>query len=141
MTLSYRADTGPPLAGSPFAYAPADGGRDEVFGPGGAPHAHCSNLMASLEGLGVAEVQARWDRARRADFHNFGHYHQYLNMGHIANNGSLCGFNGYAMSIKASPEPPQQAFYLVDSKRGKTCCSPIWAGDVEEEARLWKEAA
>jgi hypothetical protein len=30
------------------------------------------------------------------------------------------------MSIKATPEPPQQAFYLLDAKRGKTCKSPIW---------------
>jgi hypothetical protein len=41
-------------------------------------------------------------------------------------NGSVVGYNGYAMAIKATPEPPQQAFYILDSKRGKTCKSPIW---------------
>lgn len=31
----------------------------------------------------------------------------------------------YALSIKASPEPPVQAFFLVDSQIGKTIVAPI----------------
>jgi hypothetical protein len=69
---------------------------------------------------------SQWDIARRCHFHNFGHFHQYIDTGNIAVNGSVIGYNAYAMSIKAKPEPPQQAFYLIDSKRGKTCKSPIW---------------
>jgi hypothetical protein len=108
-------------------------------------HYHHGDEISYGGGVGgitipINKAVAQWDKARRCDFHNFGHFHQYLNMGNIANNGSLIGFNAYAMSIKASPEPPQQAFYLVDSKRGKTCCSPIWAGDVAEEAKF-SEAA
>jgi hypothetical protein len=41
-------------------------------------------------------------------------------------NGSVIGFNAYAMSIKATPEPPQQFFHLLDSRRGKTAQCPIW---------------
>lgn len=68
----------------------------------------------------------RWNDVRRCDFHHFGHFHQYLNHGHFTVNGSLIGYNAYAMSIGAKPEPPQQAFYVLDSKRGKTACCPIW---------------
>jgi hypothetical protein len=40
------------------------------------------------------------------------------------------------MSVKGKPEPPQQLFYLLDSKRGKTAVSPIWVSDGDEEAAL-----
>jgi hypothetical protein len=33
------------------------------------------------------------------------------------------------MEIRAPFEPPQQAFYVLDSKRGKTAKHPIWVGD------------
>lgn len=72
---------------------------------------------------------AQWDRARSCHYHHFGHFHQYLDAGNLVVNGSCIGFNAYAMSIKAAPEPPVQAFYLLDSKRGKTCKSPIWVRD------------
>jgi hypothetical protein len=76
---------------------------------------------------------AQWNKVRRSHFHNFGHYHQYFDFEDITGNGSLIGFNSYAMSIKASPERPQQAFYIVDSKHGKTCKCPVWVGDPEAE--------
>lgn len=75
---------------------------------------------------------AQWDIARKCHYHNFGHWHQYIDTGRVALNGSVIGFNAYAMSIKATPEPPQQAFYLLDSKRGKTCKSPIWVRDSKD---------
>ena len=72
---------------------------------------------------------AQWDRAKRCHFHNFGHFHQRIDIGHIAVNGSVIGFNAYAMSIKANPEVPAQSFYVIDSVRGKTACYPIWVGE------------
>lgn len=84
---------------------------------------------------------AQWDIARKCHFHNFGHWHQYIDTGRVALNGSVIGFNAYAMSIKATPEPPQQAFYLIDSKRGKTCKSPIWVRDSKDMPRDGRQAA
>jgi hypothetical protein len=40
-------------------------------------------------------------------------------------NGSLIGYNAYALAIKASPEPPVQAFFLIDSRFGKTVVCPV----------------
>jgi hypothetical protein len=84
---------------------------------------------------------AAWDKVRRCHFHHFGHYHQYFDLGNIVGNGSLIGYNGYAMSIKAAPEPAQQFFYLLDSKRGKTAKSPVWCEDRETEKKLWRNVA
>ena len=72
---------------------------------------------------------AQWDIARRCDYHNFGHWHQYIDTGRVAVNGSVIGYNAYAMSIKATPEVPQQSFYVIDSKRGKTAKYPIWVAE------------
>lgn len=77
---------------------------------------------------------AQWNIAKHCHYHHFGHWHQYIDSGPITVNGSVIGFNAYAMSIKASPEPPQQAFYLLDSKRGKTCKSPIWVRESSKTA-------
>jgi hypothetical protein len=55
-----------------------------------------------------------------------GHWHQLVDYGDVTVNGSLIGYNAYAMSVRAKPEPPQQAFYVLDSKRGKSCRAPIW---------------
>jgi hypothetical protein len=79
---------------------------------------------------------AQWDIVRRCHYHHFGHWHQYTDTGRIVVNGSLIGYSAYAMAIKAAPEIPQQAFYLLDSKRGKTAKSPIWVSDPTLEAPL-----
>lgn len=94
-------------------------------------HFHHGDDIAYGGGVGGISVPgnkavAQWDKWRAADYHHFGHFHQYLDLGAAVFNGSLIGPNAYAMSIKATPEPPQQAFYILDSKRGKTCKSPIW---------------
>lgn len=94
-------------------------------------HGDETNYQGGVGGIMIPinKAVAQWDIARRCHFHNFGHWHQYNNNGRITVNGSVIGYNAYAMSIKATPEAPQQAFYLLDSKRGKTCKSPIWVRD------------
>lgn len=69
---------------------------------------------------------ARWDRVRKTDVHHIGHFHQYTDFGRVVVNGSLIGYGPFSMSIGADPEPPQQAFYYVDSKRGKCKSTPLW---------------
>ena len=44
---------------------------------------------------------------------------------HCGVHNSLCGYNAYALSIKADYEEPRQAFFLIDKKRGKTITAPI----------------
>lgn len=51
-------------------------------------------------------------RPATCDF--LGHYHQYIPTSKFLMNGSLIGWNPYAISIHARYEEPQQAFFMVD---------------------------
>lgn len=73
----------------------------------------------------------RWDTARRAHYTCVGHFHQYLDMGSITVNGSLIGYSPFALRIAAEYEEPAQAFFLIDSKRGKCMATPIWVAEME----------
>lgn len=79
----------------------------------------------------------KWDRVKESDFHHVGHFHQFLDLGHTLVNGSLIGYTEYAMSAGCDFEPPQQACYVLDSRRGKCFVSPIW---VDEDAPLKRAA-
>ena len=74
----------------------------------------------------------KWDSVRRSDLHHCGHFHEFLDLGHTLVNGSLIGYNAFAQSIGAEFEPPQQAFYLLDSRRGKCMVTPVWVDDADE---------
>ena len=69
---------------------------------------------------------ANWDVGRKADVTCIGHFHQYMSLPHAVINGSLIGYGPYAVSIGAKFEQPQQSFFLIDSRRGKTASYPIW---------------
>ena len=68
---------------------------------------------------------AGWDRGIKADITVLGHFHQYQSGSNYCMNGSMIGYSAYAQHIKASPEPPQQAFFLIDKDYGKTVSAPI----------------
>lgn len=63
---------------------------------------------------------------RRIDHVSLGHFHQRSDFGDITVNGSMIGLGPYSMHLHASPEPRQQSWFLVDSKRGKSISAPIW---------------
>lgn len=94
-------------------------------------HGHRVQYNGGSGGITIPlnKAVAAWDRVRRCDYHHFGHFHQYIDTGNIVVNGSVIGYNAYAMGIKAMPEAPAQAFYLLDSKRGKTAKSPVWVSE------------
>jgi hypothetical protein len=70
-----------------------------------------------------------WNAGKHADVTVIGHWHQYTPGRHAVVNGSLCGYGPYALSVKARYEPPQQAFFLVDAKRGMRGHTPLWVTD------------
>lgn len=69
---------------------------------------------------------AQWQTVRRADMDHFGHWHTYTDVPGFAVNGSMIGFNAFALHIKAAFEPPAQAFYLWDRKRGPCQKTAVW---------------
>jgi hypothetical protein len=74
-----------------------------------------------------------WNTVKPADVHNIGHFHQLTWTRNAVVNGSLMGFSPYAFHVKAHFEAPQQAFYVLDAKRGRSICAPIWVADTTEE--------
>ena len=94
-------------------------------------HGDSFRYMGGVGGLlipvkrGLNEIR----KYRPVDHFALGHFHQRLDLGDIAVNGSLIGIGPYSLSIKASPEAPQQSWFMVDSERGKCLSAPIWMPD------------
>jgi len=68
---------------------------------------------------------AQWNKARHVDLDILGHWHTREPSRDYVINGSLIGFNEYAERIKADFEPPQQSFFIIHPKFGKTAEFPI----------------
>ncbi len=66
-----------------------------------------------------------WDTSTRADYTILGHLHSYTPNRRYLVNGSMVGYNPFAISLGAQYEPPVQGFMLWDKKRGPTVHIPI----------------
>lgn len=92
-------------------------------------HGHAIKYSGGIGGLFIGAYKgiSQWQKARHADLDVFGHYHQSKDGGNFLCNGSLIGFNEYAVAIKADFEKPKQTFFLIDHKRKeKTVTTPIF---------------
>ncbi len=109
------------VADSYFAYV-------ELYGKRLRFH-HGDNLsyQGGIGGLTipVEKAIASWNKSKVADLDIFGHWHQFQQNPKWISNGSLIGYNAYALSIKAAFERPQQTFFLFDKDRGRTITAPI----------------
>jgi len=74
----------------------------------------------------VNKAIAAWNRASAAYLDVFGHWHQSLDGGRFVCNGSLIGYNAFAVEIKAEYEEPKQQYFLIDKERGKILTAPIF---------------
>lgn len=90
-------------------------------------HGHMIKYGGGVGGIFIPAYKAiaQWNKAKRADLDVFGHFHQCKDGGNFLSNGSLIGYNAFALSIKADFEPPRQQLFLLDKKRGRTCTWPI----------------
>lgn len=86
-------------------------------------HGHAMKYGGGIGGLFVPTYRAigNWNDGRRADLDCFGHFHQFRDGGSFICNGSLIGYNAYAVSIKAKFEKPKQTLFLIEKTRGRTC--------------------
>lgn len=94
-------------------------------------HGDDAKYGGGIGGIMIPILKAihRWDTVRRADLTCMGHFHQYTDVEGLTINGSLIGYNPYALAIGARYEDPKQSFFLLDSKRGKTFPASIWVKD------------
>ena len=92
-------------------------------------HGHAVRYNGGVGGLTIPlnKAIAQWNKGRVATLDVIGHWHQYMpaRQGGCVVNGSLIGYNGFALRIKAGYEDPTQAFFLIDRDRGVTCHWPI----------------
>lgn len=111
-------------------------------------HVHHFDTVKSQGGVGgilvpLNRAAARWREKYHAHVSCGGHFHQYMHTPQVIVNGSLIGYSSYADSLpSASPEPAQQAFWLVDEKRGICQATPLWVSDPSAEKEiLWSKSA
>ncbi len=55
-----------------------------------------------------------------------GHFHTSIEGPDLISNGSLIGYNAYAMNCGCSYEPPQQTCFWIDSNRGRTMTGRLY---------------
>jgi hypothetical protein len=93
-------------------------------------HGDGLKFQGGIGGLTIPTEKAiaSWNKSpNRADLDLFGHWHQFQQSRTWLCNGSLIGYNAYALSVvKAAFEPPIQTYFLLDKKRGRTMTSPIY---------------
>lgn len=94
-------------------------------------HGHAFKYAGGIGGLYVPLVRyitkISKSKIQNADLDAIAHWHtlDYLRGAGALVNGSVCGYNSYAIKKGFNPEPPQQQFLIVDKKRGFTINAPI----------------
>lgn len=90
-------------------------------------HGHGMRYGGGVGGLFIPAYKAisRWNDGRRADIDCFGHFHQFRDGGSFICNGSLIGYNAYAVAGGFSYEAPKQVMFVIERERGRTFTVPI----------------
>lgn len=90
-------------------------------------HGHNVKFHGGVGGVTIPMMKFvhRANQQRYAAHDFIGHFHTLTRHSDFTINGSLVGFDSYALSIGARPERPQQAFQLIDAKRHFTVSAPI----------------
>jgi len=94
-------------------------------------HGHAIKFAGGIGGISISANKkiAQWDKTRQANVDLFGHFHQFeVGRGRkFICNGSLSGYNAYAVNGGFEPEKPLQAFFLVNHTRKEiTDICPVW---------------
>ena len=91
-------------------------------------HGHAMRYGGGVGGIYIPinKAIAQWNKAKRVDWDFFAHFHQLKDGGNFICNGSIIGYNAFALSIKADYEDPKQAFFVIHSKKGRLGYSPIF---------------
>lgn len=84
---------------------------------------------------------ARFEKLRHADLSACGHFHQRYSLPDLMVNGSLIGYDAYAMSIGAGYEPPVQSLRMLEPVRWCSIDIPLWISKIEDDINNQKKAA
>lgn len=91
-------------------------------------HGHNVKYAGGVGGITISmnKAIAQWNRSQRADIYCCGHFHQVFDGGQFVVNGSMIGYNAFAVAIKAAYERPAQVMFAVHSKLGKYMTRQIY---------------
>lgn len=94
-------------------------------------HGHAIKYGGGIGGIFIPAFKSisQWNKARHADLDVIGHFHSMKDGGNFLCNGSLIGYNGFALAMKCDYEKPKQLLFLIDKKRGRTATWPILLED------------
>lgn len=74
-------------------------------------------------------AMARWEKTKRADLTCLGHYHQRYCLPDVIVNGSLIGYDSYAMGGGFPFQDPVQCMRMLDAKRWIGADIPLYVAD------------
>lgn len=92
-------------------------------------HGHQTRYQGGVGGLTIPVNKkiSQWNKAHAVNLDVFGHFHTRFDGGNFICNGSMMGYNSYAVSIGASYELPSQTCFLINREFGeKTAVMPIF---------------
>ena len=99
-------------------------------------HGDTVNYQGGVGGITVPlfRAVARWETVRKAALTCLGHFHQRICLPNLMVNGSLIGFNTYAMSKGFSFEAPSQCFRMLEPRRWCSTDIPLWVSDRADDS-------
>jgi hypothetical protein len=126
------------LPTSQFTYLPDVYGRTirflhgDVFKYGGGVGGITVPLFRAL---------ARWEKTVHADLTCMGHWHQRYCLPDVMVNGSLIGYDPYAMGGGFPFEPPVQSLRMLEPKRWGSSDIPLWVSELADDAMAGRHAS
>lgn len=99
-------------------------------------HGDTIRYAGGVGGLTVPLFRAipRWDSTIRADLTVLGHFHQRYCLPNAIVNGSMIGYNTYAMASGFPYEPPVQCMRILDPRRFSGADIPLWVSERTDDA-------
>lgn len=97
-------------------------------------HGDAIRFQGGVGGLAIPANKkiSGWNKGRKADYDFFGHWHQFgWPHLHWVSNGSMIGYNAYAVQLGCEWQPPYQSFCVIDKDHGMTRALPIFCRNVE----------
>lgn len=90
-------------------------------------HGHNIRYGGGIGGLYIPAKKAisQWQKSEVVQLDCFGHLHTLKVDTDFICNGSMIGYSPFAVAIKGDYEKPQQCFFMVSKKRGRTGVFPV----------------
>lgn len=81
----------------------------------------------------LLRAKARWETVKKADLTCMGHWHQRICLPDLMVNGSLIGYNAFAMSGGFEFQAPVQSLRMLDSKRWTGADIPLYVATRDDD--------